>query len=41
MFNTIGINPDNVLRIRKGVHKIRKDAGPVLDDQRYAFGADG
>jgi len=41
MFDTIGISPDNVLRIRKGVYKVRKGDGPVLDDQRQAFGADG
>ena len=40
MFDSIGIQPENVLRIRKGVYKIRKGEGPALDDQRHAFGAD-
>ena len=40
MFDAVGIHPDNILRIRKGVYKVRKGDGPVLDDQRYAFGAD-
>ena len=39
MFNTLGIDPENIIRINKGVYKIRKDPGPVLDDQMVAFGA--
>ncbi len=40
MFDTIGISPDNVLRVGKGVYKVRKGEGPALDDEKYAFGAD-
>ena len=40
MFDAVGVHPDNVLRIGKGVYKVRKGAGPALDDQRHSFGAD-
>lgn len=40
MFDSIGIQPGNVLRVRKGVYKVRKGEGPALDDKKCVFGAD-
>lgn len=39
MFDAVGIDLGNIIRLQKGFYKVRVGAGPALDDGIHSFGA--
>lgn len=39
MFDSVGIDPANIIKLQKGLFKVRRGAGPLLDDEIHSFGA--
>ena len=40
LFELAGIDPSNVIKLKKGLYKVRAGQGALLDDTIHAFGAD-
>lgn len=41
LFIQAGIEPTNIIRLQKGLYKVRKGRGPEVDDVVHSFGSDG